>query len=387
MEMKKKMMSKVVVCLVIAGMFAVSQGVFGAIKELPGWPKKLGGRCSQIILADMNKSGKPEIIVNTLDDDNNPKNGYKGTVHVFKPDGAELSGWPQSLNCATNSQIAAADLDGNGQPEIVITGKNGKMYVSGYDGELKSGWPVEMGFKTAWALSIANIDKDSNPEIIVLGNDKKLHAWKSNGTKVSGFGWATSADKGGNILIGDITGDNNLEIAVAGYYGGKVEIFSISGEVLPGWPQSVDDNQEGTLDLTSTLLAADIDGDGKNEIICGAYNGRVFVWHLDGKNAAGWPKLIFKGYLSNPGVIIDMDEDDDMEIVVASTVRRLTIFHHDGTFYVSNIWTDYAHAPAEVADADADGDIDVLVVGVSPEYFEIHLFDFPGAYVPEKIFK
>jgi hypothetical protein len=61
---------------------------------------------------------------------------------------------------------------------------------------------------------------------------------------------------------------------------------TLDNALQPGWPQLT---AGGPGSYHATLVAADLDGDGQNEVIAGSYYGLLYAWRHDGSLVAGFP--------------------------------------------------------------------------------------------------
>jgi len=190
----------------------------GKGKDLPGWPKRLPlvpscsldpskpttGRCmdaqhgwargtySAPVVVDMNKDGKPEIVISAFD----------GNIYVYKLDGSILDGFPVTLEAKSTttpgpSRIMAtptvADMNKDGIPEI-ISGSNqqigggggaGPVFVvdgrgmNAPGGPYLPNWPVTISSLKLFPVvaegivaseAVADFDGDGVPDVLVQGN-------------------------------------------------------------------------------------------------------------------------------------------------------------------------------------------------------------------------
>ena len=81
----------------------------------------------------------------------------------------------------------------------------------------------------------------------------------------------------------DLNDDGNTEIIIGNLLKNQVEVMDALHNPLPGWPQPV----EGGIKAAAAI--ADLDGDGMDEVLVGASDGRLYAWHHDGTVVEGWP--------------------------------------------------------------------------------------------------
>ncbi len=97
---------------------------------------------------------------------------------------------------------------------------------------------------------------------------------------------------------------------VVGSDDGKVYAWHADGTAVTGWPRTTG----GAVGCSPAL--ADLDGDGKPEVIIGSNDGNVYAWQADGTLAAGWPRATGSPVQGSPAVA-DVDGDGRMEVFVA----------------------------------------------------------------------
>lgn len=170
--------------------------------------------------------------------------------------------------------------------------------------------------------------------------------------------------------------DSDLEIVYT--IGNYVHAFNYTGSEVPGWPVELNYPTDGV------AAFGDIDGDGFGEIVVtthqpSSYNdGKIYALRRNGSGVAGFPVTTEGGPLRSP-VLADLDDDGDMEIIVA--VRDwpegfIHVYDGDGTMFDG--WPqrmDYIPA-AEVAVGDITGD-DVPEI-IAESYYSLHAYSTGG---------
>ena len=230
-----------------------------------------------------------------------------------------------------------ADLDGSGpvvvglswgtQPDPGAVGDSMMAVVLDKNGQMKPGWPRPT-LNSVWSsAAIGDIDGDGIKEIVFGSNGDKIYAFHANGTEV-------------------MDGDSNPA---------TVGVFKV---LLGGYNYS-------------TPAIADLDKDGKNDIIYGGADGYLYAWHSNGTNVPGFPVYTNGTITSSPAVgYLDGPSDTQLDIVVASNCESLFVFRADGSRrsgfpkWVKFSGTSKAPSPA-LADMNNDGYLDIVVASTN----------------------
>jgi len=335
-------------------------------------------------------------------------------VHVFRKDGSEMPGWPQSLagvggeiwNWATP---AIGDIDGDGEPEIVVNTLNSRVWAWHVDGtEVRDGdgnpatngvFFVRPGADWEWSLSgpaLYDLDGDGGKDII-FGTKwdnsglKRLMALKSDGTDVPGFPYEAEAGIICDAAIGDLNADGTMEIVFFDV-AGNLYAVQADGSDYPGFPVSSSfggDNSPGT-----SPALGDVDDDGELEIIWAAnangHRNDLVVYDTDisggtsGQILAGWP-VVLPGNSESSPVVGDIDGDESPDILFGigggdtESPNNLYAFHADGDpidGFPITLGGPIRPAPV-ICDLDHDTDVDIVYGGWDRL---IHVWDMPFAY-------
>ena len=292
----------------------------GTGASLPGWPRSEPGNNVLLVppmLADIDGDGVDEIFF---------ADGNTGQLRALRADGTALPGWPMSNPNFGFGTPAIADLDGDGTLEIVTVGGN-SLYAFHANGTLVQGFPAAFPVynDTKAFPVIGDVDGDGKPDIVVVGKStassgSSVYIFGADGTlkhsiPLTGF---VLTSIGTVPALADLDGDGVPEIIVQTV--SALNVVRGSGETFPGWPVALGN------DFTPFPVVGDVDGDGLPDIIIAtripaanpdqALLGQVHVFDRHGVPHARFPKTLPIGVPAAPA-IADIDGDGRNEIVIA----------------------------------------------------------------------
>jgi len=325
---------------------------------------------------------------------------------VYDSAGTLRSGWPQLSNDSGyaagiyNANVAVGDLDGDGLGEIVA--------------------PSDVHYICAYERNGTQI-----PANAMYGGRGwgKVGVWESLEVELRGWGECSGARSEryrtnfahGAAVIADLDGNGTAEVVVTGnvydcevghppgLYNGvyvfqadrsRFQAGGLDWRTLPvdtGAPLSED--YEVIENNQPNPAVADLDGDGRMEIVYASYDGRVHAFWLDKTEHGEWPYTVYDSaegvyrFASEPAVA-DLDNDGHAEVLVASwpektpgLTGRLHVLDYLGRpLYVVDLpavadeWNGGLAAPTL---ANIDGDTDLEVV-VNTAHTGLVAYDLPG---------
>ncbi len=283
---------------------------------LPGYPDgfvRTVGAWTQTTpaLADLAGNGQREIIVS----------GALAQVFVIRPDGSDFPGWPQSLYALGKGSPAVGDVDGDGDLEIVLTSESDHMYVFNADGTLLPGWPQIIAGDSpdlGPSPALGDLDGDGKLEIVVCSvknpfTFSKIYVLDSTGNIL--FTKQLETNSQSSPILADLDGDGGIDI-VHGGEAGVLHAWNLAGNELPGFPIPVGDY------IRATPQYCDLDGDGKGDLVLAGWNKKVYAWKMTGAyrpERAPWP--MFHGNVARTGFLPGNFPTATLEVPVARRLR------------------------------------------------------------------
>lgn len=334
-------------------------------------------------VADIDNDGRAEIVVAT--GTIYPSVCTQGGIIVLEHNGAVKPGWPvladdymtPPAGCADSifSTPALADLDGDGDLEIIAGGFDKRVRALHHDGRPVAGYPIDSYLSTKYPTwptlkgrvadtiwsspAVGLLDGDAQLDV-VIGTDEGYFSalggwncpyglppgWASGYCGGALYGLTSSGAKlagnfpryfleviGSSPALADVNGDGYPEMFVGTgtyYYdvspdhpthGFRVYGLDRHGNDLPGWAGGK--AVGGTVPASPSV--GDITGDGQPEIVVATSRPerKLYAWHADGRLVAGFPmqpldhsgKVVASFDLGTGFILADSDGDGTNEII------------------------------------------------------------------------
>jgi len=324
-----------------------------------------------ILVFDPDRDGDPDVAAIGL----NSLAWFENTNGI----GTAWSPHTASSGLATGAQLASADLDRDGDADLLAAIRNDdSVYWYENDGTPGTGtWTQRVvssavDFGTGGNVSAADVDADGDTDVLAgSGVDQKLFWFENDGAAVPAF---TSREITGQRPIdhpgaGDLDRDGDIDLVALDATSSQlrwIENRSIHRSAAFGAMTTID----AAADFPNWVSAGDLDRDGDQDALIinvGTTGGIRWRENTDGAGSFGPANLIASANHARVVRMADMDRDGDPDLVTAATPGLTRLSWHENTAGDASAWTTRTISatypspyPADVGDIDADGDPDVF---------------------------
>ncbi len=285
--------------------------------------------------------------------------------------------------------VFTADIDGDGNLDVLSASRydNNIAWYRNLDGAGTFGPLNLLGpLSEAYSIYAADLDNDGDIDVLAASPYLNLVVWYENLDGLGNFSsqkiLSNNADGAFSAIAADLDGDGDNDIVSASINSGLAWYENIDGQGNFSATKIIDN----VILSSRSVVAADIDGDGDLDLVSNGNAPGVarIVWYenLDGLGTFG-PRRVIRDFAVYANVIFvaDADGDGDMDVFSASNGDNEVAWHENldglGNFGPKIIITSSLPIAFTVyaADLDNDGDMDVLATRVENFGGEIVWFE------------
>ena len=280
------------------------------------------------LIFPLSGSRSSEIVVATLDE----------YVEIVQHDGLRSPGWPIVFpGRAFHASPLLHDVDGDGQPELLLASSDGSVVWTRLDAQGKYASDTELQLpsyaevSTPASLGLLAVRERSGARRATNLSDHRLGLSASAAAVAAArraAGDSASVGVSGHVVstpaIGDLDGDGTAElvIAVAYYSEARGEEHAELASVVCfdlatrrwRWHARLRSAQR----VYSGAALGDLDGDGMLEVALGSTDGAVSVLDSNGAPRAGFPVVLARGAIEAPLVLEDVAGTSGSEVIVGT---------------------------------------------------------------------
>ena len=329
--------------------------------------------------------------------------GYLHNQDIIRDESDDQILWWYQLDAPSFGSSAVGDIDEDGFLEIVFGTYFNDEHVyalNAEDGSLL--WSYDTGGCNDASPVIADVDLDGHLEVIIPASSPSM-VYCFNGM-TGAVEWSRSTGASNCIdsppAVADVDNDDKPEVVFGTFYG---NVFCLNGEdgtitwqinlgtnsYIQSGPALLDANDDGQIDVVVAQWAgdcrvytlwgnngsilwysdlpsdymyhgcsfADLDEDGKPELVIGSYDNHVYVFNAEDGSLA-W-QYVAPYYVGAPTSIGDLNNDGHLEVVFVS-YNMLGVLSHTGSLLWSATTGGNMFRGAALSDVDGDGICDVV---------------------------
>ncbi|MEX0723464.1 MAG: FG-GAP-like repeat-containing protein [Gracilimonas sp.] len=304
----------------------------------------------------------------------------------LESDGAAEPSFTEHLvsdSISTPIDVYAADIDGDGDLDIISVSTNPKIVWFENDGSSEPSF-------TAHEISVAgdplnllvgDVDGDGHLDLIVSFYNSypdKIAWYKNNGEPSPEFTQkdiSISFSYPRNIFAADIDGDGDLDLLASSTLDDNLAWYENDGSPNPEFTEH--EISSSVVDPYAVYVS-DINGDGHLDLLTAAHQGAKIAWYEN--NGAGTPSFTehsVPSSIERPYNLVtgDMDGDGNLDIV-SSSFGSVTMYKNDGAAtpsFTEHLLSDY-NGPTHglnLGDIDGNGYLDIFTAS---NFNNIYLF-------------
>ncbi|MEM6673895.1 MAG: VCBS repeat-containing protein [Planctomycetota bacterium] len=324
--------------------------------------------------------------------------GPSGFVNLHRGVGLfefELSGTIDNLFVLA-LQIESADLDGDGDRDLVVTRRDAPsiaVYESLGGGSFGPRIEIDTGAAEAPEIALVDVDADGDPDMVTSFDDGLAPRWIETAPGftfvVRGAIASGPEARAEGIEVTDLDGDGRLDLLIAtedhsvDWIRGSVP--SAAGIAFEPDARRITFDLEGAIDVVSL----DVDIDGDLDVVAASPSEGLALVRARGVSGYDLPSVVaptIGGALEL--ATGDVDGDGNSDLVVRDAANQLFWLPATAAGLGAPVLID-ALGPGEVvgpvlADVDADGDVDLLTGGPGAGVVGVHDQVAAGSFGPRR---
>ena len=282
-----------------------------------------------VAVQDLNGDGRPDLVVADLHCEST---GFNGCLSVLlgNGDGTFRAASVYQSGGSNAESVVIADVNGDAKLDLLVTNGGSSessvgVLLGNGDGSFQPTMAYGSGGAFAFSLVIADVNRDKKPDLVVTNvYSNTIGVLPGNGDGT--FQPAVAYDSGGqgivSLVVTDVNSDGTPDFVVANcglvFCPGNGEVDVLLGNGDGTFRPAVSYDREGFPNPPEYLAVADVDGDGKPDVVLTRFfSGTVDVL-LGNGNGSFQPALFYDSGVFRAGEVkvADISGDHKSDLVV-----------------------------------------------------------------------
>jgi len=308
------------------------------------------------------------------------------------------------------SALTAADLNGDGHADVIVTNIYGLGTCNGlcglvgvllddFDGTLQPVKTDDSGGGWAWSVAVGDVNGDGKPDVVVANRDGSVSCpdgsadvllGKGDGTFDPAVDYCSGGSTPMSVAVADVNQDGKPDLIVANNNSNNIGVLLGNGD---GTFQPALTYDAGSMNPMSVIVS-DVNKDGNRDLLVGGFYNKVSVLLGDGAGSFQTAGSYDTGGLYVNSIATgDVNGDGIPDVLAANEYAcsgcengsvGVLLGNGDGTFQPAVAYSSGGNAAWAVAVADVDGDQkrDLAVVNYSSNNVGILLGNGDGTFQP-----